>query len=167
MTRHDFYEQQQRLSNLLHEDLTRNDFERRKSAQTKSKYFELNNKSQCLDDLNSMRAKSAGEKKTRARTALKAHIWYGELINKVVAINGVRREVTAYETVLLRQLKGYIEDQILFTKKVFVQFMRILPTKEYQKDEIQRIIRFVKQRENITERDFLEAVELAGHGIGL
>jgi hypothetical protein len=56
-----------------------------------------------------------------------------------------------------------IEDQVQFTKKVFVNFMKILPTREFQKDEVQRIIRFVKQHENITERDFVESVELAGH----
>jgi hypothetical protein len=56
-----------------------------------------------------------------------------------------------------------IEDQVQLTKKVFVSFMRILPTREFMKDEVQRIIRFVKQHENISERDFVESVELAGH----
>jgi hypothetical protein len=34
------------------------------------------------------------------------------------------------------------------------------------RDEIQRIVRFVKAHETISERDFLEVVEMAGHGLG-
>jgi hypothetical protein len=33
------------------------------------------------------------------------------------------------------------------------------------KDEVQRIFRFVKAHETITERNFLEVVEMAGHGL--
>jgi hypothetical protein len=43
--------------------------------------------------------------------------------------------------------------------------IRLLPTKDFLKDETQRIIRFVKSHEEITERDYLEVVELAGHGM--
>jgi hypothetical protein len=43
MTRHDFYEQQQRLSNLLTEELSRLDYQRWNSIQRKSKFFELQN----------------------------------------------------------------------------------------------------------------------------
>lgn len=46
-------------------------------------------------------------------------------------------------------------------KKVFTDIIRIIPNCEFQKDEIQRIIRFVKQKENISERDYVEAVDLA------
>jgi hypothetical protein len=54
-----------------------------------------------------MRQKADAERKTHLKAILKAHPWYNELINKVVAINGVRREVTHYETILLLRLKAY------------------------------------------------------------
>jgi hypothetical protein len=43
--------------------------------------------------------------------------------------------------------------------------LRTLPTKEFFKDEIQRIIRFVKAHESITEKDYVEVVEQAGHSM--
>ncbi len=41
--------------------------------------------------------------------------------------------------------------------------MKLIPQKIFAKDDIQRIGRFVKQHESITERDYLDAIELAGH----
>jgi hypothetical protein len=115
MTRHDFYEQQQRLSNNLTEELSRYiiiityrlDYERKQTFVRKVKLFELHNKSQCLDDLNLMRHKASMERKINLKVILRQHPWYNELINKVVAINGVKREVTYYETILLLRLKAY------------------------------------------------------------
>lgn len=84
------------------------DFDRKQSFERKVRVFELNNKSQCIDDMNSMRQKADSQRKIQFKTILKAHGWYNELINKVVAINGVRREVTHYETILLLRLKAYV-----------------------------------------------------------
>jgi hypothetical protein len=58
-----------------------------------------------------------------------------------------------------------IEDQSKFTKQVLYNLVRLLTTKEFLKDDIQRIIRFVKQHEAVTERDYIEAVEMAGHAL--
>ncbi|KAL2920013.1 hypothetical protein HK105_200079 [Polyrhizophydium stewartii] len=166
-TRDDFYEQRQRLTHLLHDDLNRLDYERRTSFERKVKIFELSKASgrQCVDDITAMRQKAADLRRKEKKAILDAHPWYNELIRKVVVMNGVRREVTQYESLLLGRLKRLIEDQIIFNKKVFVQLMRVLPTREFLKDEVQRIIRFVKQHESISERDYLEAVEMAGHPI--
>lgn len=70
-----------------------------------------------------------------------------------------------YLTLIAIYVYRLIEDQSKFTKQVFYNLMRLLPTKEFLKDDIQRIIRFVKQHEMITERDYIEAVELAGHSL--
>ena len=40
--------------------------------------------------------------------------------------------------------------------------MRTIPKDDFPTDEIQRILRFIKMKEEITERDYLEAVELSG-----
>ncbi|OAJ36627.1 hypothetical protein BDEG_20781 [Batrachochytrium dendrobatidis JEL423] len=146
--------------------------ERKTSFERKVKAFELSKSilitiqyEKSIDGINDMRQKAAEERRKEKIEILLAHPWYNELIKKVVVMNGVRRKVTQYESVLLGRLKRIIADQISFNKAVFVQLMRVLPTREFVKDEVQRIIRFVKQHENIAERDYLEAVELAGHPI--
>jgi hypothetical protein len=58
-----------------------------------------------------------------------------------------------------------IEDRHPFNQKAFVKILNVIPRHEFQKDELQRIIRFIKQHEEITERDYVEAIELAGHNV--
>jgi hypothetical protein len=60
-------------------------------------------------------------------------------------------------------LKRLIEDKKPFNKEAYVKIMKLIPQKIFAKDDIQRIGRFVKQHESITERDYLDAIELAGH----
>ncbi len=58
-----------------------------------------------------------------------------------------------------------IEDRHPFNQKAFVKILKVIPRHEFQKDELQRIIRYIKQHEEITERDYVEAIELAGHNV--
>ncbi|KAJ1345066.1 hypothetical protein BSLG_000581 [Batrachochytrium salamandrivorans] len=143
------------------------EMERKTSFEKKVNAFELSKESngQCIDDINLMRKKAIEAKRKEKMDIIAAHPWYNELIKKVVVMNGVRREVTQYESVLLSRLKRLVADKISFNKMVFVQLMKVIPTNEFIKDDIQRIIRFVKQHETTTERDYLEAVEMAGHSI--
>lgn len=60
-----------------------------------------------------------------------------------------------------------IEDQVAFKKQVFITLMKVVSTQDFLTDEIQRIIRFVKQHESITEREYLDAIESSGHAIPL
>lgn len=58
-----------------------------------------------------------------------------------------------------------IEDQQVFTKDVYVRLMRLIPKDAMPQDSIQRILRYIKQHEPITERDYLDSIELAGHSL--
>ncbi|KAI8894480.1 hypothetical protein BC833DRAFT_217378 [Globomyces pollinis-pini] len=164
-TRDNFYEQRTRLNYRLAEDLDRLDFERKINFQRKVRVFELSKKGQCIDDLTTMRCKANEERRNNRKHLIDSHPWYNELINKVVVLNGVQREVTPHESVILEHLRGLIEDQVRFTKHTFLHLIRLLPTRDFLKDEVQRIIRFVKSHETITERDYLEIVEQAGHSV--
>ncbi|KAJ3321637.1 hypothetical protein HDV06_004052 [Boothiomyces sp. JEL0866] len=164
-TRDDFYEQRNRLNYRLSEDLDRLDHDRKQNFQRKVRAFDLSKKAQCLDDLNTMRQKAHEEKRDARKKLIESHPWFNELINKVVVLNGVKRDVTPAESIILDHIRGLIEDQVRFTKQVFLHLIRLLPTKDFLKDEVQRIIRFVKSHEIITERDYLEVVELSGHAI--
>lgn len=45
-----------------------------------------------------------------------------------------------------------------------MDLMRIIPKNEFLNDDIQRILRYLKQKsDSITERDYVDAVDLAGH----
>ncbi|KAJ3269117.1 hypothetical protein HDV01_001851 [Terramyces sp. JEL0728] len=164
-TRDDFYEQRNRLNYRLSEDLDRLDYDRKQNFQRKVRAFDLSKKAQCLDDLNTMRQKAHEERREVRKKLIETHPWFNELITKVVVLNGVKRDVTPAESIILDHIRGLIEDQVRFTKQVFLHLIRLLPTKDFLKDEVQRIIRFIKSHEIITERDYLEVVELSGHSI--
>lgn len=56
-----------------------------------------------------------------------------------------------------------IVDNKTFKKSVIVNIMKTIPRSIFGREEIQRAFRFIKAKENISERDYLEAVEEAGH----
>jgi hypothetical protein len=56
-----------------------------------------------------------------------------------------------------------IEDKTAFTQAYLINLMKMIPPSAFRRDDVQRILRFVKQHEGIPERDYLEAVEMAGH----
>lgn len=101
-----------------------------------------------------MRDLSSAERAKRAKELVDSHPWFNELINKVVILNGVQRDVTISESIILNQIQRMVEDETRFTKSAFNQIIRLLPTREFMKDEIQRIVRFVKSHETISERGF-------------
>ncbi|KAJ3044765.1 hypothetical protein HK097_001378, partial [Rhizophlyctis rosea] len=47
-----------------------------------------------------------------------------------------------------------------------IQLMKLIPPREFMKDDIQRIFRFLKHHEKISEREYLEAVEMSGQNVG-
>ncbi len=55
-----------------------------------------------------------------------------------------------------------IEDKIPFKKRMLINIMKTIPKHVFGTDEIQRILRFLKNKENIPEREFVEAIERSG-----
>ncbi|KAJ3385327.1 hypothetical protein HDU92_003114 [Lobulomyces angularis] len=164
-TRDTCFEQRHRLTQLLYEDLNRVDLERKSNFKLKIKNFDVSKNIGFVDDLQNMRIKAKREKIAEKNAILNEHPWYRDLINKVVNTGGIKRKTSPYETLLIERVKGVIEDKRSFSQLTFVQMLKVIPTHEFTKDEIQRIIRFIKQHETITERDYIEAIELAGHQI--
>jgi hypothetical protein len=66
---------------------------------------------------------------------------------------------------LIDRIKGIIEDGLEFDQGTFVKILKVLPSHEFNRDEAQRIIRFLKHRISLTERDYVDAVEISGHQI--
>ncbi|KND01519.1 uncharacterized protein SPPG_03318 [Spizellomyces punctatus DAOM BR117] len=159
-TRERFYEERRRLTQVLLEDLNRMDFERKSNFIRKFRSFKVGKNTMCSDDIAAMRNRAEAQRQAEKNRLLQQHPWYNELLNKVV-LNGVKRDMSEYEELLLNRVKCVIEDNLPFTQNTFVQLMKIIPTHEFMKDDIQRIIRFVKAHANITEREYLEAMDMA------
>ncbi|KAJ3077704.1 hypothetical protein HK102_005026, partial [Quaeritorhiza haematococci] len=140
-TREKFYEQRQRLIEVLNEDLNRMDFDRKAEFQRKFKAFEIGKHGIFVDDITNMRQKASGQRKTHLHRILHNHPWFKELLNKVVMTGGIKRKIGEYERLLLNRIRGIIEDQIPFTQQTYIKMMKVIPTSEFQKEEIQRIIR--------------------------
>ena len=56
-----------------------------------------------------------------------------------------------------------ILDGRAFRKSAFINIMETIPPSIFTREEIQRAFRFIKAKENISERDYLESVEESGH----
>ncbi|KAJ3158281.1 hypothetical protein HDU86_002990 [Geranomyces michiganensis] len=161
-TREHFYEQRRRLTQVLLDDLNRLDFERKAQFVRKYRNFHIGKNNMFSEDIKAMRKRSERQRAAEKNQLLQQHPWYTELVTKVV-LSGAKKHASEYEELLLSRVKCVIEDNLPFTQNTFVQLMKVLPAHEFMKDDIQRIIRFVKAHGNVTEREFLEAVELAGH----
>lgn len=152
-------EQRHRLTHLLYEDLYRFDRERRQKFTRKFKYFDVNK--ECNLDLDNMRSRAETQCHFEKNNILKSHSWFNDLLNKIVS----KRKIGHYEQLLIDRVRGVVEDGLDFSQATFVKILKVIPTDEFTTDEIQRIIRFIKQHETISERDYIEAIELAGHSI--
>ncbi|TPX72899.1 hypothetical protein SpCBS45565_g00002 [Spizellomyces sp. 'palustris'] len=175
-TRERFYEERRRLTQVLLEDLNRYDImhhlqndriylQNEPYGVTSEWILSANqisyaNSGPLNDDIAAMRNRAEAQRQAEKNRLLQQHPWYNELLNKVV-LNGVKRDMSEYEGLLLNRVKCVIEDNLPFTQNTFVQLMKIIPTHEFMKDDIQRIIRFVKAHANITEREYLEAMDMA------
>ncbi|KAL3896956.1 MAG: hypothetical protein SGCHY_003744 [Lobulomycetales sp.] len=157
------YEQRLRLTNLLEEDLVRKQHDRKEAFARKFKSLTIDHSGRFVDDLKNMRVEARKEQRQTNALIISRHPWFNELINKVVMTGGVRRTPSYYENMLIERIRGVIVDGIPFDQSTFVRLLKVLPTTEFNIDEIQRIIRYVKHHISLSERDYVEAVELSGH----
>ncbi|KAJ3036640.1 hypothetical protein HK097_003781, partial [Rhizophlyctis rosea] len=84
-TRGQMYEQRDRLTQLLSEDLNRMDYERKANFMRKYNAFHIGKNAIFLDDITSMRHHSHLHRKAEIAKILREHPWWTELMNKVVS----------------------------------------------------------------------------------
>ncbi|KAJ3129909.1 hypothetical protein HK098_007663 [Nowakowskiella sp. JEL0407] len=159
-SRNQFYNIKHRLNQILQDDLNRMDYDRKTSFERKFLKFQIRKNAMFGDDIAKMRKSADAQKRKEKQKILENHPWYFDLINKIVAVNGKKPAYSA-EEMLISRIRGIIEDHIPFTKGTFVHLLKVVPASDLNKDDVQRIIRFVKQREGISERDYVEAMDLA------
>ncbi|KAI9202042.1 uncharacterized protein BJ171DRAFT_515542 [Polychytrium aggregatum] len=162
-TRDQTYERKSRLNYLLEDNLFHMEVERKDNFERKFKAFSIGKNTIYVDDLSAMRQKAAIQKRSERSQLIRNHPWYHDLLNKVVNSGGIKLEKSETEQLLISKIKSVIEDRIPFDHTTFVQLLKLIPVDDFPKDEIQRIVRFVRQHGNISEREYLDAVEVSGH----
>ncbi|ORX75365.1 hypothetical protein BCR32DRAFT_237377 [Anaeromyces robustus] len=161
-----YYEQRQRLNNILEEDLNRIEFNRSKIFKKKFCALKINkNNAFADDDLQRMRTIINNDLRAEREKIIKRHPWFNDMVNKMVYTTGTNRQLSETENILLRQIKNTIEDGIPFSRITYINILKIIPPSEFMSENIQRILRFIKQHEPIAERDYMEAVEASGHSM--
>ncbi|KAI9003730.1 hypothetical protein BC832DRAFT_615443 [Gaertneriomyces semiglobifer] len=115
------------------------------------------------DSIKRMRQQTHKLERNEREHRLKHHPWWSELAKLSQAKARSEKETT--ERNLLSRIKAMIEAGETFTPATFVQLMKVIPQHEFMRDEVQRVLRFVKQHESISEREYLEAVEMSGQTV--
>ena len=106
-------------------------------------------------DLETMRQTAETIVEAERANILQRHPWFTEF--KRICGDGL------YERNLCDRIKEIIEDQLKFTGSIFSQLFRLIPEKEFCRDEIQRLILYIRQQEGLSEKEYMDAVEAAGH----
>ncbi len=119
-----------------------------------------------------MRSKASALKAAEHIKILNQHPWYNEFLAKIVNLNSAKSDLARFEKQLVDQITvylyhtsnacRYIQDGIPFKRAAIVDIIKTIPKSIFGSEEIQRILRFLKAKENISERDYVEAVEKAG-----
>ncbi|ORX41667.1 hypothetical protein BCR36DRAFT_363932 [Piromyces finnis] len=165
-TRDGYYEQRQRLNNILEEDLNRLEFNRSKIFRKKFCALTISkNNGFADDDLKRMRSIVNKELRIEREKVINRHPWYNDMVNKMIYTTGTARQLTETENILFKQIKNIIEDGIPFSRLTYINILKIIPPSEFMTENIQRMLRFIKQHEPIAERDYMEAVEASGHSM--
>ncbi|KAL7752797.1 hypothetical protein RI367_001799 [Sorochytrium milnesiophthora] len=164
--RESFTKERQRMAEELSEELSRVDRQRNSIFVQKYRAFNIGVNGICSTDMENMRRKAASQRLTEKTRLLHQHPWYGDLINKVVYGNGTKKELTPSEHKLLKRVRSIahslIGDHVPFDKVEFAKLMKLVPPHDFMKDEVQRILKFLKQNCGLSELDFLDAIESSG-----
>lgn len=137
------------LNNLLKCDLERIDCTRLRNLTSEQRYFDE------VNDLLFARKASRREILKEDREVLQKHAWFNELYLICSTDNSVLN--------LCSHIQYLIIDQVQFTKETYLGLLKLLTTESYISEEIQRVVRFLKVKEPISERDFQLCLELSGH----
>lgn len=164
--RDNFYEQRNRLSITLQEDLESIDCARNKNVALRFNVFKVSTNLQYTHDIEDMRKFLMRDQQRQKVRKLAGHKWYAELASKLLyPPSGIpKRALSSYEELTVKRLVNMVvNDMPLNTVAGFARLCKSIPPKAFASEDIQRLVRFIKSKEKISEQDYLTALELAGH----
>ncbi|KNE57135.1 hypothetical protein AMAG_02885 [Allomyces macrogynus ATCC 38327] len=156
-----FNKERQRLAVALAEELDRGERQRQSVIIQKYKAFEVGVNGICSTDLDHMRTNATVQRVQERTRILRAHPWYNDLI-RVVFSNGLKKQLSPSEHLLLGRVRALIGDGVPLDKLEFIRLMKLVPAHEFMKDEVQKILKFLRHHMGISELDYLDAIESSG-----
>ncbi|KAJ3363023.1 hypothetical protein GGF32_004888 [Allomyces javanicus] len=159
-----FNKERQRLAVALAEELDRGERQRQSVIIQKYKAFEVGVNGICSTDLDHMRTNATVQRVQERTRILRAHPWYNDLI-RVVFSNGLKKQLSPSEHLLLGRVRALIGDGVPLDKLEFIRLMKLVPAHEFMKDEVQKILKFLRHHMGISELDYLDAIESSGQMI--
>ncbi|KAJ3373328.1 hypothetical protein GGF31_000761 [Allomyces arbusculus] len=159
-----FNKERQRLAVALAEELDRGERQRQSVIIQKYKAFEVGVNGICSTDLDHMRTNATVQRVQERTRILRAHPWYNDLI-RVVFSNGLKKQLSSSEHLLLGRVRALIGDGVPLDKLEFIRLMKLVPAHEFMKDEVQKILKFLRHHMGISELDYLDAIESSGQMI--
>jgi hypothetical protein len=159
-TRNTFYEHRDIINQEMVEELKLQDMERLDVFQTRFACLQLST-GKPHQDMANMRAGAEARRTAKKSMHLRTHPWFKELLHKVVMVHA-RRDVSDIEKFIIQLVKRYVEAGTRFNKPIFIQLLSAIPAAEFGKEEVQTILRFIKLKDEISERDYVDAMEAAG-----
>ncbi|KAJ3352818.1 hypothetical protein HDU83_007620 [Entophlyctis luteolus] len=164
LTREKFYEQKDQLNQILAEDLARLDNGRRDFFLKKYNHFKIRKNSGFGKDIKVMRFRAEQDRLREQAENIAQHPWFTDLVDKVATSS---KHPSKLEDLLLDRIRRSVEAGEDFNQAALVQLLRLIPQRVFTDDSVQRIIRFVRQHSGISEREFLEALEMSSQGLGV
>lgn len=155
----------QTLKKKMHEQLKQQiqRMENQQQQQIKNKQsllcIELNKN--CTTQIDKLRQKAKKKLYLQQQQALETHPWFNDFL-KVLRLNGLRQIITKTETEILEFIKIQICDLGSVQKSDFELILALVPEQEFQKEEIQRIVKFLRNQLHVSELDFIEVLEKTG-----
>lgn len=113
-------------------------------------------------DLEQMRNVARKKLLEKRRRQLRRHAWYHEML-RVATCNGLRQRITDCERRLIDQVRVLIGDVGDVERTEFPGLLREIPGAEFQREEVQRLIKFLKTSLQVSELEYLDALEESGH----
>ncbi|KNE70884.1 hypothetical protein AMAG_14983 [Allomyces macrogynus ATCC 38327] len=159
-----FNKERHRLAVALAEELDRGERQRQSVIIQKYKAFEVGVNGICSTDLDHMRTNATVQRVQERTRILRAHPWYNDLI-RVVFSNGLKKQLSPSEHLLLGRVRALIGDGVPLDKLEFIRLMKLVPAHEFMKDEVQKILKFLRHQMGISELDYLDAIESSGQMI--
>ncbi|KAJ1501688.1 hypothetical protein HMI55_003269 [Coelomomyces lativittatus] len=159
--RMNFNKEKHRLSGTFKSQLLQVERERPALIYEKFRVFQIGVNGICSSDLERMRVNAKRRRRQERHRLLDIHPWYKEMV-KITSNHPLKKTLSEGERALLYQVGVRIGDKVPFTKHEFVDILKSVPTSEYMKEEVQKLIKFLKLQIGLTELEYLDAIELSG-----
>ena len=107
-----------------------------------------------------MRSRAEDETASAKHHLIQQHPWFNQLLEEVGCTGGVRTSMSLTERSFINKIRQVIIDGGIFNKATLQKIFKTVTPTDLQRADI--ILRFIKQHEEISEREFAEVGQDGG-----